>query len=157
MPQWLYLFRLKSALWTGQNLVSLATSLYKKVIFTKNWVTRSCRPSDDMGIALVDQQWIASLHAADPICIQENSIWGMDWGISGELLVSVPQTCLSLMFVIVQYWRNFISNKNVSLLFRDVGFIIILSVESQKGANTIQKMFHWGPEGRYHHSKMFHW
>ena len=26
----------------------LATSLYKKVIFTKNWVTRSCRPSDDM-------------------------------------------------------------------------------------------------------------
>ena len=24
----------------------LATSLYKKVIFTKNWVTRSCRPSD---------------------------------------------------------------------------------------------------------------
>ena len=33
MPQWLYLFRLKSAIWTGQNL---ATSLYKKVIFTKN-------------------------------------------------------------------------------------------------------------------------
>ena len=26
----------------------LATSLYKKVIFTKNWVTRSCRPSDVM-------------------------------------------------------------------------------------------------------------
>ena len=26
----------------------LATSLYKKVIFTKNWVTRFCRPSDDI-------------------------------------------------------------------------------------------------------------
>ena len=26
----------------------LATSLHKKVIFTKTWVTRSCRPSDDM-------------------------------------------------------------------------------------------------------------
>ena len=25
----------------------LFTSLYKNVIFTKNWVTRSCRPSDD--------------------------------------------------------------------------------------------------------------
>ena len=25
-----------------------STSLYKKVIFTKNWVTMSCRPSDDM-------------------------------------------------------------------------------------------------------------
>ena len=36
MPQWLYLFRLISAIWTGQNLYSsLATSLYKKVIFTK--------------------------------------------------------------------------------------------------------------------------
>ena len=36
MPQWLYLFRLKSALWTGQNLVSyIPTSLYKKVLFTK--------------------------------------------------------------------------------------------------------------------------
>ena len=28
----------------------LATSLYKKVIFTKNWVTMSCRPSDDIQI-----------------------------------------------------------------------------------------------------------
>ena len=35
MPQWLYLFRLKFV-WTEQNLVFLATSLYKKVIFTKN-------------------------------------------------------------------------------------------------------------------------
>ena len=26
----------------------LATSLYKKVIFTKNLVTRSCHPTDDM-------------------------------------------------------------------------------------------------------------
>ena len=30
----------------------LATSWYKKVIFTKNWVTRSCRPSDDMSFVL---------------------------------------------------------------------------------------------------------
>ena len=26
----------------------LATNLYKKVVFTKNWVTRSCHPTNDM-------------------------------------------------------------------------------------------------------------
>ena len=31
----------------------LATSLYRKVIFTKNWVTRSCRPSDDIMVTLL--------------------------------------------------------------------------------------------------------
>ena len=36
MPKWLYLFRLKFVSWSGQNLVFLAISLYKKVIFTKN-------------------------------------------------------------------------------------------------------------------------
>ena len=40
----LYLFRSISAIWTGKKSSFLATSLYKKVIFTKNWVTRSCHP-----------------------------------------------------------------------------------------------------------------
>ena len=31
----------------------LATSLYKKVIITKNWVTRSCRPSDVILITMI--------------------------------------------------------------------------------------------------------
>ena len=35
----------------------LATSLYKKVIFTKNWVTRSCRPSDDMNFSSCRNYW----------------------------------------------------------------------------------------------------
>ena len=48
MPQFLYLLRLKCKIWTKTKSSFLATSLYKKVIFTKNWVTRSCCPSDDM-------------------------------------------------------------------------------------------------------------
>ena len=37
----------------------LATSLYKKVIFTKNWVTRSCR-SDDMHISTNKNKYLHS-------------------------------------------------------------------------------------------------
>ena len=44
MPQWLYLFRLKSAIWTGQNLVSRATSLYKKA---------NCSPKIELSKRLV--------------------------------------------------------------------------------------------------------
>ena len=38
----------------------LATSLYKKVIFTKNLVTRSCRPSDDMLRRQLLRHWYLS-------------------------------------------------------------------------------------------------
>ena len=50
MPQWALSFQIE--IWNLDRTKSsfLATSLYKKVIFTKNWVTRSCRPSDDIAL-----------------------------------------------------------------------------------------------------------
>ena len=51
MPQWLFFnlfqsFQIEICNLDRTKSSFLATSLYKKVIFTKNWVTRSCRPSD---------------------------------------------------------------------------------------------------------------
>ena len=42
----------------------LATSLYKKVIFTKNLVTRSCCPSDDIDhwLDIKEMMWTVRVH-----------------------------------------------------------------------------------------------
>ena len=48
MPQWLVSFQIEICNLDRTKSSFLATSLYKKVIFTKNWVTRSCHPTDDI-------------------------------------------------------------------------------------------------------------
>ena len=47
----------------------LATSLYKKVIFIKHWVTRSCRPSDyvQMDWMWIDHHLLASQRVSAPL------------------------------------------------------------------------------------------
>ena len=51
----------------------LATSLYEKVIFTKNLVTRSCRPSDDMHLCIRSIQ--------GNVLPVRRMIWALFWNI----------------------------------------------------------------------------
>ena len=61
----------------------LATSLYKKFIFTKNWVTRSCRPSDDI------QLW-----ERHPGAISRLGVAGCSWQArETKILISKRECC----------------------------------------------------------------
>ena len=94
----------------------LATSLYKKVIFTKNWVTRSCRPSDEMldpklhvyvKLKLLDlivgchgYHYAIKLNRADPLvrkwgCNKNFRSWNMlTWGIKFQCNVNAKSEIL---------------------------------------------------------------